>query len=161
MLVAYVITTTYAVVGAGLGTHDGSGLNDMSAIQLLIAVSTVFSSLGASWSKTSFAMTLVRITDGWIRTLVWVIVITLNLVLTLNAIMPFIWCSPSSRGWSPQVRGTCWDRKIVIDYYIFGAAYSAAMDFILAMIPWSIIMKLNMAFKEKLGVAVCMSLAAV
>jgi hypothetical protein len=44
---------------------------------------------------------------------------------------------------------------------MFAAGYSAGMDIILAIIPWTVIMKLNMAFKEKLGVAICMSLAFV
>lgn len=32
------------------------------------------------------------------------------------------------------------------------------MDWILALIPWSVIMKLNIKTKEKIGIAVCMSL---
>jgi hypothetical protein len=161
MLVGYVITTTYAVVRAGLGTHDGSGLNDMSAIQLLIVVSTVLSSFGASWSKTSFAITLVRITDGWARVGIWMIIITLNIVLTLNAILPFVWCTPAQKGWLPLIDGTCWNRNMVIQISMFAAGYSAAMDFLLAIVPWGIILKLNMVLREKIGVLVCMSLAAV
>jgi len=37
-------------------------------------------------------------------------------------------------------------------------AYSAIVDFILALLPWKIIMSLQMKTHEKIGVAVAMSL---
>lgn len=160
MLVAYVTITTYAV-SQGLGTHDGSGLNDPSTMQFLIAISITFGSLGAAWSKTSFAITLLRITSKWVKVGLWVIVATLNIFMTFSAIIPYIWCTPASKGWSPTIQGTCWDRKVTIRYSMFAAGYSAGMDIILAIVPWTVIMKLNMALKEKLGVAICMSLAVV
>lgn len=160
MLLAYVIITTYAV-SKGLGTHDGSGLNDPSTMQFLIAISITFGSLGAAWSKTSFAITLLRITSRWVKVGLWCIVVTLNIFLVFNAILPYVWCRPAAKGWSPTVHGTCWDRKVTIYYSMFAAGYSAGMDIVLAIIPWTVIMRLNMAIKEKLGVAICMSLALV
>ncbi|KAI0132004.1 hypothetical protein BJ170DRAFT_591986 [Xylariales sp. AK1849] len=161
MLVAFVSVTTYAVHG-GLGTHDGSGLNDPAFVQLMITILTVLAAFGAAWSKTSFAITLLRITSGYVKLILWAIVISLNVVLTFNAILPFVWCSPAQKGWTPTMMiGTCWDRQIVIKYMTFSTAYSAAMDFVLAVVPWAVIMKLNMAYKEKIGFAVCLSLAVV
>ncbi|KAF3012049.1 hypothetical protein E8E14_009115 [Neopestalotiopsis sp. 37M] len=160
MLVGYVIVTTYAV-SKGLGTHDGSGLNDPTTMQFLTAISITFGSLGAAWSKTSFAITLLRITSRWVKVGLWCIVVTLNVFLFFNAILPYVWCTPAAKGWSPLIDGTCWNRKITIRYSMFAAGYSAGTDLILAVIPWTVIMKLNMALKEKLGVAICMSLAVV
>ncbi|KAH8197362.1 hypothetical protein TruAng_008455 [Truncatella angustata] len=159
MLVA--LATIFLGTRLGLGTHDGSGLNDPSTMQFLIAISITFGSLGAAWSKTSFAITLLRITNRFVQAGLWFIVITLNLSLAFNAVLPYVWCTPAAKGWSPTIHGNCWDRKVTIRYSMFAAGYSAGMDFILAIIPWTVIMKLNMALKEKLGVAVCMSLAVV
>ena len=36
--------------------------------------------------------------------------------------------------------------------------YSAAMEFVLALLPWKIIWKLQMKKKEKIGVALAMSM---
>jgi hypothetical protein len=153
MLVGYSVTATLAVQ-TGLGTHNGNP----SGIQLTISIWTVFSSLGAAWSKTSFAITLLRVTDGRLKLGLWFIIVTLNIVLTFNAILSFIWCNPASKAWNPFMQGVCWERNIVINYSIFGAAYSAGMDFILALVPWFVIMKLNMKRNEKIGVAIAMSL---
>lgn len=43
------------------------------------------------------------------------------------------------------------DRDLVI-------AYSGVMDLVLAIIPWGIIMRLHMHTKEKIGVALAMSM---
>jgi hypothetical protein len=44
--------------------------------------------------------------------------------------------------------------RVVANYR---AAYSAAMDFTLALLPWKLIWGLQMKKKEKVGVAVAMS----
>jgi len=37
-------------------------------------------------------------------------------------------------------------------------AYSAAMDFVLALIPWKILLELNMKRAERMGAAIAMSM---
>lgn len=157
MLIGYAISATIAVLLGGLGTHSG---NPMS-IQMMISIWTVFSSLGAAWSKTSFAVTLLRITTGRLKFGLWAVIVTLNIILTFNAIVPFIWCNPPSKAWNPFMLGECWDRTVVVNYNIAGAAYSAGMDFVLALVPWFVILKLNMKRNEKIGVAIAMSLGVV
>lgn len=156
MLVAFSSSVTYATE-VGLGKHNGK-THDPTALQLMIVVATVFSVLGAAWSKTSFALTLLRITKGLLYWGIWAIIVSLNVVLTFNAILQFIWCSPSAAAWDMMVDGKCWNRTIVVDYTIFAAAYSAGMDVLLACVPWLVIMNLKMKRSEKIGVAVCMSL---
>lgn len=162
MLVCFAAAATFCV-HAGIGTHVGQlGGTDQESMQLGIIIATVFSVLGAAWSKTSFALTLLRITrEGEHRYLywgIWAVVVTMNVVLVFNAIIQFIWCVPAAAAWSPLLHGKCWNRDVVIKYTQFGAAYSAAMDFALASVPWKVVMQLRMRLKEKLGVVICMSL---
>lgn len=160
MLVLFAVTTTYCV-HVGLGSHAGSSILQQTPLQLGVLIATVFSVLGAAWSKTSFAFTLLRITRDGSRVFywaIWCVVITLNVVLSLNAIVQFIWCAPAEAAWNPDIHGKCWSRMVVVRYTQFAAYYSAAMDFVLAMVPVMVIMKLQMRLKEKIGVIVCMSL---
>lgn len=160
MLLAFAGAMTYCV-HVGLGSHNGSSDIDVSPLQLGVVIATVFSPLGAAWSKTSFALTLLRITREGSRLMywgIWCVIITMNLVLTFNAIIGFIWCDPPQAAWNANIKGKCWERAVVVRYTVFGAAYSAAMDFMLAMVPWFVIMKLSMKKKERLGVVLCMSL---
>jgi hypothetical protein len=149
---------TYAV-HLGYGRHVADVLpENIHTLAHLATVTAVFTLLGAAWSKTSFALTLLRITAGRLKATVWVIIISLNLTLAANALLPFIMCNPTRKVWDHTVSGSCWDSNIILQYGMYAAGYSAAMDFALAFIPWPVIMKLQMKTKEKIGVAICMSL---
>lgn len=164
LLVLFGAATTLCVQ-VGLGSHVGSALvqaHHSVGLQLGVVIATTFSVLGAAASKTSFALTLLRITrEGEHRFVywgIWCVVVTMNLVLAFNVVLQFIWCYPAARAWNPDVRGQCWDRVVVVKYTEFAAYYSAAMDFTLALVPWKVIVGLRMRPKEKIGVLVCMSL---
>lgn len=58
----------------------------------------------------------------------------------------------------PPKTERCIDAGVFLRYSIFSGSYSAAMDFILAMLPWPLIWGLQMKKKEKFGIAVAMSL---
>lgn len=162
MLTLFAISTTLCT-RAGLGSHVRDADIQQTPLQLGVNVATVFSVLGAAWSKTSFALTLLRITrDGAHHRVVylgiWAVIVTMNLVLTFNAILQFIWCVPAARAWDPTVDGKCWSRNAVVAYTQFAAYYSASMDFALALVPWKLLIGLRMKLKEKVGVLTCMSL---
>ncbi|KAG8160809.1 hypothetical protein KVR01_009073 [Diaporthe batatas] len=160
MLLADVIVTTVAV-DAGLGKHSVPG-DTLIRTMILSTVAQTLSILGAAWSKTSFAVTLLRLTvASHVRYLVWFIIISLNIFLTFTAFLPLFSCTPVGKRFDPRVDGNCWDRTVVLTLTVFGGAYSAAADFALAIIPWVLIWNMQMNLKEKIGVGICMSLGIV
>lgn len=144
----------------GLGKHNAQ--NDFhdngKELQLTVIIASVFSALGAAWSKTSFAVTLLRLTKGIMHQIIWFAIVSMNIVLIFNAVLQFLWCQPASAAWNSGRGGTCWSKNVIIYYSVAAASYSAAMDILLAMVPWSVVMNLKMHMKEKIGVALCMSL---
>ncbi|KAK4243537.1 hypothetical protein C7999DRAFT_44681 [Corynascus novoguineensis] len=99
-----------------------------------------FSILAALWSKTSFAVTVLRISTGWIRAFVWFIIITVNACLGVAIAITWAQYMPIEKVWHPYLEGTCWPKIVQIRYNIFTAVYSGAMDI------------------EKVGVMVAMSM---
>lgn len=73
------------------------------------------------WSKTSFAITVLRISDGWVRRFIWVMIITINLTLGFGALSTYIQCTPSEKLWRPTMEGKCWPKETIIRYNIFTA----------------------------------------
>lgn len=69
----------------------------------------------------------------------------------LTVIFTWIKCVP---GKTEQ----CIETGPYVSYSIASGAYSAAMDFLLAFLPWPLIWGLQMQKKEKLGIALAMSL---
>lgn len=152
---------TYATT-LGYGKHlwDLDLTDYPSGVKQLIAINAggSLSITAAIWSKTSFAITLLKLTHGWLKSSIWVIIITMNIAMGASALFNWIHCTPVRKTWDPIIDGTCWDYSIVVNYNIFSAAYSAAMDITLALIPWKLIMGLQMKKKEKIGAALAMSM---
>jgi hypothetical protein len=125
-------------------------------MNFLGTVAGVFAIYAAILSKTSFATTLLRITEGKTRILLWFIIISVNIALGGTALIPWIQCTPVEKNWNFMTPGTCWNPQIFSKWGIVAAAYSGAMDILLAFIPWK--MMWNLQMKEKFGVVIAMSL---
>ncbi|KAK0752652.1 hypothetical protein B0T18DRAFT_305977, partial [Schizothecium vesticola] len=141
--------------GFGRHIHFVNPAN-FAALDLHGNLATVFSVLGTVWSKTSFAITLLRLMQTWPKKVgIWFIIITTNLALYTTVITTWFKCVPGGR------EQQCISSMDFVAYATFAGAYSAAMDFVLAFIPWPLIWSLQLKKKEKLGVAVAMSLGVI
>ena len=88
---------------------------------LLVADNTHKISLGLT--KTSFALTLHRITTGWPRYLIWSLIGTMNIWLVAHVILA--WkpiCGPPGQISPPRLPGSCWSSQDGIIINIVGAS---------------------------------------
>ncbi|KAI1084326.1 hypothetical protein F5B20DRAFT_524503 [Whalleya microplaca] len=165
LIVSWVIVLTsgilssisiYVVFG-GLDEMDMSKSKPDGITLLNFIMGTLFS-LSAAWSKTSFAFTLLRIAKPKIKIALWAIIVSMNVIVSISVILRWAQCRPFRKVWEPQTEGTCLNKETILGVTIFGCAYSALMDFVLALLPWSIIIKLQMQTSEKIGISVAMSM---
>ncbi|ERT03314.1 hypothetical protein HMPREF1624_01625 [Sporothrix schenckii ATCC 58251] len=162
-LAASVALSTWSIaLGEGQHVWDVDPAH-FGRLGLLGNLTGTFSILAAVWSKTSFALTLLRLLSGHprLRALLWLAIGSMNVAMGLNALFLWVRCAPVAKTWNPAVPGTCWAPQVYPIYGIFAAGYSAVMDFVLALLPWKIVWQLQMRRPEKLGVAVAMSLGVV
>ncbi|KAH6974187.1 hypothetical protein BKA56DRAFT_490455 [Ilyonectria sp. MPI-CAGE-AT-0026] len=148
-----------AMVELGYGKHIWDF--DQSNVPQWVLLSncrTTFTVAAACWSKTSFGITLTRITDGWTKRFIFILLVSMNIFLGLSGLFPWVNCTPIKKSWSPFTEGTCWPSKTLVHYNIFSGAYSAGCDIILALLPWTVLRTLQMAMREKLGVGLAMSM---
>ncbi|KAH8655321.1 hypothetical protein BX600DRAFT_525261 [Xylariales sp. PMI_506] len=156
--------TTTAEVKLGFGSHLSEiPPANLSQLGLLGQVTAFISILAALNSKTSFAITILRVTSGqtssvWMKVAVWIIIVSMNFFMLLSALFVWIQCTPVTKIWDRTLPGTCWNENVVPIYNTFSGVYSGIMDICLAMLPWAIIWNLQMTTKEKLGVAIAMSM---
>ena len=81
---------TTVSVSYGYGRpFDTVALEDLEKMPTLANVAGFFSVMAALWSKTSFALTLARISDGWILRFVWGIIVTMTGIMGSSAILVF------------------------------------------------------------------------
>ncbi|KAE9366583.1 hypothetical protein N431DRAFT_495054 [Stipitochalara longipes BDJ] len=151
---------TYLVMGLGFGKHswDLSSTFNVDKFALVSATRATFTIAAISWTKTAFAITLLRLTEGWTRRFIWFVIISTNIALGLSGLLFWVQCTPVVKSWKPSTPGKCLSQSFLIEYAIFGGAYSAAMDFTLALLPWKVIWPLQLKRVEKVGIAVAMSM---
>jgi hypothetical protein len=77
--------------------------------------------LAAVWSKTSFAITLLRITQDWTKMAVWCIIISMNVAMGLTALFIWIQCTPIQKSWDPFIEGSCYSIEFIIQFNTFSA----------------------------------------
>ncbi len=121
MLHAAYCGVTIAGTGYGLGSHIDTVSHDDLVISLkLLYIGNWFVIWAISLSKTSFALTLLSlVVKRWHKWFLWITIISLNIIMGLDAIFQFTQCTPVEKTWDLTVKGTCWDTHIVIYYSMF------------------------------------------
>jgi hypothetical protein len=69
-------------------------------------------------------------------------------MLTIN----FAQCTPAAAQWG-GAEGTCWDRRITVNYALAVGIVSVLFDFYLAIYPTVILWQLQMNWKKKLAIS--------
>lgn len=91
----------------------------MPTIILTATILSLFAVFAAAWSKTSFALTLIRLVDSWMKKLLWTVVVAMNIVMNLVIVFSFVKCTPVGKVWDSSIPGTCWDPYVTTYYNIF------------------------------------------
>ncbi|KAH8714089.1 hypothetical protein GQ44DRAFT_689115 [Phaeosphaeriaceae sp. PMI808] len=155
-LMQAIFTTVWVSYGYGMQAQDIDPRN-MPMLSLVGNILPTFGVAAASLSKTSFAITLLKFTKGWMKNLIWLIILSMNIVMWLSALFVWISCTPVAKGWHPDLDGACWNQNSLMIYFMFASAYSATMDFALSLLPSILFWNVQMKRKEKIGVIVAMS----
>ncbi|KAL2198442.1 hypothetical protein P885DRAFT_32891 [Corynascus similis CBS 632.67] len=160
MFLAVYVSLAIAATRYGLGRHlDSVPSNDVAVAGRLLYVAEFFAILAVAVSKTSFAVTLLRfVLERWHKVLLWGVIASVNLAMWSCAVLLLAQCQPTRKLWNIVLDGSCWPRSVYTAYSVFAGAWSAAMDFILALFPWILIWPMRIRTAEKVGVGIAMSL---
>ncbi|KAK1638445.1 hypothetical protein BDP81DRAFT_460063 [Colletotrichum phormii] len=156
------------IIKSRFGRPDFPITVDNITVLAIVGLSSITCSfVGQVWSKTAFAISLLRMCDGWKKAFVWFSIISMNVLFTFSSLSFWIGCVPLEKRWKPFADGTCYDLKWVVSFGIFVSVYSGLLDIALSIIPWLILMRprpaeessgLTLSKKEKIGVSVALSM---
>jgi hypothetical protein len=105
-----------AGVSHGLGHHYIALTEAQKASTAMFSIAAGFCSiLATAWSKVAFALCLLRISTGRMRTVLWFIIISTNVVFGMNGLIQWIQCWPIAKPWHWELEGSCWSSKVVQD----------------------------------------------
>ncbi|KAF2119517.1 hypothetical protein BDV96DRAFT_642538 [Lophiotrema nucula] len=156
--IGYVVSITIGV-GYGIGKkYAVVPPADYSKAMMWEAIGQGVCIMGIAASKGAVAVFLLRIVlKKWHIALLWFCIISTTVLCTITTTLLFVQCRPTAFLWDHTIEGgVCWLNFTAVGLTM--GAWSAAMDFVLAILPWHVIMGLNMKRKEKLTVACGLSL---
>ncbi len=119
ILVSTAMLTEGTKWGIGLHYEDMDYENKMWMVALISYSAGFATILAAAWSKTSFGITLLRISTGPVRWVIWFIIISVNIVLGVSAAIMWTRCWPVAKLWFPEIEGNCWTTVTMERYQTF------------------------------------------
>jgi hypothetical protein len=142
----------------GLGSHIWDvDVGNIVQLNILGACAFSLSVIGTAGVKTSFGLTLLRLTDGRLRYLIIFFFVSTDLLICLMVFASWFRCTPIEKCWNPFLVGEC-SKILTIDIGVAATVYSGIIDVMLAIVPWAILWNHRMRKSEKIGVAVAMSM---
>lgn len=93
--------------------------SELDAFVMVAAVRATITITAIAWTKTAFAITLLRLTERWVKKVLWFIIVTVNVSLGLSAMIFWIQCTePLAKSWTPSITvGKCWLNMKTIEHY--------------------------------------------
>src|ERR1041384_6849289 len=123
MTVECCLLTYLTTMGYGKHIWDFP-MDNMTHLLLPMNICGTLSVTAAVWSKTSFGITLLHLTDGWMKKFTWFCLISMNIAMGLSALFPWVSCTPIKKVWDMFTPGTCWTPEVLVHYNIFSGSYS-------------------------------------
>jgi len=113
-------SNTTANVRLGFGLHIFEvPFENMVPFGIQSNISGFTSIIAVACSKTSFAITLLRLSDGWVKWFIIGLLFLLNVTHYLSAVFFWVSCNPPAKTWNPMLPGECWPITVTVNYNFF------------------------------------------
>ncbi|KAI6357361.1 hypothetical protein MCOR25_007664 [Pyricularia grisea] len=115
--------------------------------------------LATTGSKTSFILTLVRISTGpQLTVALCVAAVSMNLFHVATIVIQWTQCRPLEKAWHDVPSGSCLPSRVNIGISMASTAYSGIIDLSLAIASCFIVSNLQIRKNERIGIALVMSM---
>ncbi|KAH6669670.1 hypothetical protein F5X68DRAFT_194655 [Plectosphaerella plurivora] len=169
LVVASVISIWVSVAIAFVAVEHGNGrhleaLNQkqQETVVFWTLVGFPFGILSFGLPKLAVVALLTRIMNPsrMHKAILWTMTLGCNVLLVLNALFLLGRCQPAESQWNFDIEGTCWDPRVLVIYAIVTGAYSAFIDFYLAVYPALTLSRLQMKRKKKIGLMIALGIGS-
>ncbi len=118
LVVSGAASTSNACLGFGLRFYEVP-LENLLPFGILSNISGFTSVLAVALSKTSFALTLLRLTDGWMKWFIIALIVLLNTTHLVSVATFWLSCNPPAKTYNYMLPGECWPTSVTVNYSFF------------------------------------------
>jgi hypothetical protein len=124
----------------------------------ILAFSSIsFFYIAMALSKTAFAVTLIRLSSGRTKAILWVVVLFVCAVNIAAAVITWLDLCDALAD-VKGIYGFCVPMQTAVWIHVANAAVTILADAYLAYLPWRVLAKIYIPSREKWGVGITMSL---
>ncbi|KAI1140005.1 hypothetical protein F5Y05DRAFT_376844 [Hypoxylon sp. FL0543] len=152
------LTVIVGFIGANGGTRHVYYLREKEVeyVLKLNYIAQPFGIVSVGTGKIAVGLTILRIlgsTSKWRRRCLWALMIFTGVITVATAVFTFTQCRIPAALWQPSLRAaaSCYDPSIQSNFSIFSASWNSAIDFLLALLPWSFIWGLHLSVRKRIG----------
>ncbi|KAL1967283.1 hypothetical protein VTN77DRAFT_3329 [Rasamsonia byssochlamydoides] len=151
-----------ASVAAGTGRHSYDLTTDQLERALLLSTASFAPGiLSFTVPKLGVVALLTRVMNPTPRfkVFLWVLVGGSGLIIFGCVIILYAQCRPTRALWTPTITGSrCWDASVLENYSLASGALSAFVDLFLAVYPATVLWRLQMSRRKKIGLTITLGL---
>lgn len=118
LLASCAASTANARLGFGLRFYQVP-LENLLTFGILSNTSGFTSIIAVACSKTSFAITLLRLSDGWMKWFIIALLVLLNTTHYISALFFWVSCNPPAKTYNVMLPGECWPTSVTVKYSLF------------------------------------------
>ena len=150
-----------AAIAYGMGRHEYYlTLPQLSGAIKYNLILQAFGGMAIPLPKLGVAILIVDIlrpTKPWVFVL-YASTVFLIILSAITTVLQFVQCSPVSGFWEVTLPHQCWDPSVFATISICASAFSAFLDFALALFPITVLRGLQMKNSKKIWLSVIMGL---
>lgn len=159
----YILIASWALLLCGNGLAASAPSYGFRIIEgtshgWVLAFSSIsFFYIAMALSKTAFAVTLIRLSSGRTRVILWVVVLFVCAVNIAAAVITWLDLCDALAD-VKGISGFCVPMQTAVWIHVANAAVTILADAYLAYLPWRVLAKIYIPSREKWGVGITMSL---
>lgn len=152
------LTVIVGIMGSNGGTRHLDYLSNDQAVFVtrLNWIGQPFGIVAIGTGKLAVGLLILRllnISSKWRKYGIWALMILVSIVTALTVVLTFVQCENPEALWNPPIRKTtrCWDPHVQTSFSTFAGSLHSATDFILALIPITIIWDLQLSVRKRIS----------
>ncbi|KAI9674002.1 MAG: hypothetical protein M1822_009579 [Bathelium mastoideum] len=162
ILFAVTMSLCSVLVHYGLGRHiEFVPLDQQAEVLKWNWLVQPFGIMTLPMGKISVSLLLLRLMSpqtNWRKAILWGNMVTYTIFMALAAIFSFVQCDPPQALWEDMPNTKCWNPKVQANWAIAGSAYGAFLDFLLVLMPVTIVWNLQLSLKRKSALCILLGL---
>ncbi|KAG8163559.1 hypothetical protein KVR01_006856 [Diaporthe batatas] len=164
VIVAWILFLAFTIVTVlearnGLGRHvTNLTPQTIREFALLATIASTINIAVTAVARIGFAVSLLRIADGWPRLFTWFVIFASNIVSGLSGLFLWVQCTPIRKNWDTLPYGYCWSPRVRVAIPIMNTAVGGILDLFISLVGLYVVRKTTSKQRDWVGALVLTAL---